>query len=132
MDNFFALPGGSVEFGESSVEAIEREMNEELGATVKVDRLVWVAENFFKYQDKECHEIGLYYLTEFTNDSKKFYNLDKFDGVEFEFNQDQQFKLHFEWVPIGNLKNFEIKPAFLKIGLLDIPNTTQVCVNRNS
>lgn len=132
MDDFFALAGGSVEFGESSTEAIEREMKEELGASVKIDRLVWVAENFFEYQDKECHEIGLYYLTEFTNESKKFYALDKFEGIESEFIQDQQFKLHFEWIALSDLKNFEIKPSFLKSALLDIPQSTQVRINRNS
>lgn len=132
MDNFFALAGGSVEFGESSVEAIEREMKEELGATVKVERLLWVAENFFEYQNTECHEIGLYYLALFTNESKKFYNLEKFEGVETEFIKHQQFKLHFEWIPKDKLKNFDIKPTFLKNALLNIPDATEVRVNRNS
>ncbi len=132
MDDFYALAGGSVEFGETSVEAIEREMKEELGATVKILRLVWVAENFFEYQTRECHEIGLYYLAEFTSDSKKFYSLDEFEGVESESIQDQQFKLHFKWISLDDLNNFEIKPTFLKTGLLDIPSTTQVRINRNS
>ncbi len=132
MDDFYTLAGGSVEFGESSTEAIDREMNEELGATVKVNRLVWVAENFFKYDRKDCQEIGLYYFVEFTGESKKFYNLDKFDGLETEFIKDQQIKLHFQWIPLNDLKDFDIKPAFLRSAILDIPSTTQVRINRNS
>lgn len=132
MDDFYTLPGGSVEFSESSLEAIDREIKEELGATVKIERLAWVVENFFEYWEKECHEIGLYYLTQFTGESKKFYDLNQFDGIEADFIKDKQFKLHFEWIDYENLKNFEIKPTFLKTALLDIPSATQVRINRNS
>lgn len=131
MDSFFTLAGGSVEFGESSIEAIQREMREELRATVKVERLIWVAENFFNYRDKDCHEIGLYYETKFTDDSLKFYNLNTFDGIESEFIVDQQFKLHFEWIPLEQIKNFDIRPAFLKKALLKIPHNTEVRGNRD-
>lgn len=35
---------------EPAEEALRREIQEELGEEIGVDRLVWVAENFFEYQ----------------------------------------------------------------------------------
>jgi ADP-ribose pyrophosphatase YjhB (NUDIX family) len=46
--DWWALPGGRVEMLEHSDEALKREMREELSTDVKVGRLVWVVENFFK------------------------------------------------------------------------------------
>ena len=44
-DLYWVLPGGAVEFGEKSDEALVREMNEELGASVRVVRPLWLMEN---------------------------------------------------------------------------------------
>src|SRR5688500_10937505 len=49
FDDFWALPGGGCEFFEESHVALKRELTEELNASVKVGRLLWVVENFFEY-----------------------------------------------------------------------------------
>lgn len=46
-DAFWTLPGGRGEFLEESAETLRREMLEEIGASVRVERLLWVVENSF-------------------------------------------------------------------------------------
>jgi ADP-ribose pyrophosphatase YjhB (NUDIX family) len=46
-DDFWALPGGRCQIGESSNLAIERELQEEMGVAVQATRLLWFVENFF-------------------------------------------------------------------------------------
>lgn len=131
MDSFFALPGGSVEFGETSLDAAKREMIEELGATVEVGRLLWVVENFFQYMDKDCHEIGLYYHVHFSGDSSKLNNLNEFVGTEEHFIKDRSFKLFFKWFDMNEVANLDIRPAFLKEALQKIPMHTEVIINQD-
>ncbi|HJT11380.1 MAG TPA: NUDIX domain-containing protein [Dongiaceae bacterium] len=49
-DSFWALPGGAVEQGEFSTDALAREMREELDIAVEIGRLVWIVENLFDYR----------------------------------------------------------------------------------
>jgi 8-oxo-dGTP pyrophosphatase MutT (NUDIX family) len=59
---FWTFPGGRAEIGETSDETLRREMIEELGVEVAVGRLLWMVENFFHYERRDWHELGLYYL----------------------------------------------------------------------
>jgi len=61
-DDFWVLPGGRVEFGESAEQALIREMREEIDLKVEIVRLLWWVENFFTYENKRYHEIALYFL----------------------------------------------------------------------
>lgn len=56
-DDFYAFPGGRVEMFESTEHTIIREMNEELGVDVTVDRLLWICEHFFTLNSNKYHEI---------------------------------------------------------------------------
>ena len=56
-DTGYAIPGGHVEFGETNVQTSEREFKEEIGADITVGTLKWVAEIFFPWGDKPCHQI---------------------------------------------------------------------------
>ena len=55
------LPGGRVELHEPSVEALKRELVEELGVEGRIGRLLYLAENFFDHEGRRMHEIGFYY-----------------------------------------------------------------------
>jgi ADP-ribose pyrophosphatase YjhB (NUDIX family) len=114
-DKHWSLPGGRVEILEDSQTSIKRELNEELGLDVKVNNLLWITENFFEYNNKDFHEIGLYYrvsLTEgkFTLSNEAFY------GEEGE-------SLIYKWSPISELNDFQLYPEFLKTSLKEIPST---------
>ena len=58
--DFFALPGGAIQTGESSAAAAQREWHEETGLRTAVTRCGTV-ENFFRFEGRECHEFGFFF-----------------------------------------------------------------------
>ena len=106
-DRSFAFPGGHVEFGETNAETLIREFKEEIGAEIKVHDLKWVAEIFFPWGSKPCHQICLYYMVEILNPE-----IPK-DGMFMasEHIERRKFDLEFHWVPIEDVKNLEIYPT---------------------
>ena len=60
-EDFWSLPGGRVEFFESSQETVVREMQEELGWSATAGGLQFYVENFFQYNHRRYHEISTYY-----------------------------------------------------------------------
>ena len=118
-DNFWTLPGGQVEIGESAQSALEREMLEELGAAVKVHNLVFVVENFFSYNAKVTHELGMYFLAEFESKSEFFLNTSRsYRGIETSIN------LEFKWFPKLELNAVELLPSFLAAELKNLSSST--------
>jgi 8-oxo-dGTP pyrophosphatase MutT (NUDIX family) len=65
-DDGAAFPiGGRVEFGESILESLRREVQEETGSEIATYRLVYVAENLFATQGGvQFHEYGWYFWVE--------------------------------------------------------------------
>lgn len=62
QEDAWDLPGGRVKMGEESGAAVQRNLAEDLGQEVIIDRLAWVAEKCLEEQGQRRHEIGLYYL----------------------------------------------------------------------
>ncbi len=63
---------------EKSVDAVKREIQEELGVEVNVDRMLWINENFFKEEtsEEQFHEVCIFYLVELKeNENPKAMNL---------------------------------------------------------
>jgi 8-oxo-dGTP pyrophosphatase MutT (NUDIX family) len=116
-DNHWSLPGGRVAIAEESKSSIKREFLEELNVEIKIERLVWIVENFFNYHGKDFHEIGLYYAVISAGDSIEFDNK-PFHGVEGE-------RLVFKWIPINELKNVELYPEFLRTAISNLPHNTE-------
>ena len=61
-DPFFTFLGGHVALGETVMEAVRREVEEEIGLQVAPSRLLYIAENFFTRGKGKLHELGYYFL----------------------------------------------------------------------
>jgi len=122
-DDFWVLVGGRVKMLESSECAIKREIGEELGGNIEVNRLLWIVENFFKYKEKDYHEILTIYLIDFEKESWVMNQQDSFNGLEGE-------RLIYKWFNFNELYNLNIKPSFLKEKLLFLPNLPTHIIHR--
>jgi 8-oxo-dGTP pyrophosphatase MutT (NUDIX family) len=61
---FHRLIGGGVELGERSVDAVVREIGEELGTTLLQPRLLGVLESIFVFEGEPRHEVVFVYTGE--------------------------------------------------------------------
>ena len=107
---FYCLPGGHVELGEDTNQAILREMEEELGYAVKIQKLVSINQNFFNGVDgKKFHEIGFYYIVNAVDESK----INLSDYVREELDKGTIQHLDFKWFTKEELKKIDFRPAFV-------------------
>ena len=72
----YTLPGGRVKEGETTAEAIKREVTEEMGQNIKIIKPVSFMENLFTMDGKKYHEILLTYEIEFLD--KTIYEKEKY------------------------------------------------------
>ncbi|OZG71846.1 NTP pyrophosphohydrolase [Hahella sp. CCB-MM4] len=117
-DDFWALPGGRVEFFETSEDTIVRELREELGVESSIDRHLWYVENFFNYKGTKFHEVANYFLASFKCEPQVSTEVD-FAGIEKDVD------LIFRWVPIAKLGEYVLKPEFLIAGIQNLPTSVE-------
>lgn len=109
-NTFYCLPGGHVELGEDTDTAVKREMKEELGYDIKINKLVAINQNFFSTESgKPLHEIGFYYLVNAVNQSD--INTNDYEREELDKGKIQHLK--FKWFTQEELKQIDFKPAFI-------------------
>lgn len=118
---YFYLPGGRVAMNELSEDAIIREIKEELNVEVKVNRILWVNENFFheEYCDENFHEICFYYLLDLIDNEL----LNK--GEEFIFKEKGENIHTFYWKDINKISDLNIYPQFIKSKILQVPKVIE-------
>ena len=119
-DDFWTLPGGTIEPGERSDEALCREIDEELHLAVRAVRLLWVVENRFTYVGRRFHEIGFYWLLDVPEQAWSGQRWPEHGG-EFEMIEPG---IIFRWAPVSDLGSIRIKPNFLPQGIAALPVTT--------
>ena len=109
MNNgIYCCPGGHIKIGESSKNAVKREILEETEINVNVEYPIAFIENFFTRKNKDqVHEISLYYLVNSLNDI-----LLK-DHIVEEIDDGIVKQLEFKWINIEDLDKFNFQPKIL-------------------
>ena len=128
--DFWVLPGGGIKMFESSEEAIKREFQEEIGVSIKVERLLWIVENSFELDGQKYHALELTFLVSpLDSDNKLLQN--EFIGLEDDlamtenyvgrYKDQSELKLTFRWFDPKDLDTITIKPDIYHEALKSIP-----------
>ncbi|NLB66001.1 MAG: NUDIX domain-containing protein [Lentisphaerae bacterium] len=101
------LPGGHVDWGEDSAQALRREWREELGADCRVGRLLGVVEQVYDAREGRVSEISLVFAV-----------------ASDELPEDRppaarEEHLAFEWMPLEQVGESELLPRALAESLAD-------------
>ncbi len=115
-DNY-CLPGGGVHFLESSEEAIIREIKEETGLDVKVDKCVSTIENMFENQGIKFHEIYFIYRGSFIDDIDTSKVIENIEGKPIKYG----------FVDLDKIDEYKILPVVTHD---IIKNNTSHIINR--
>ena len=110
--------GGRIKFGETAEEAVVREILEETGVKMEIDRLRFVHENYF-YGDaptnlgKLIYEISFFFYMKVPRD---------FTPVSESFTEDQS-KEYLKWVSLD--EDIKMYPTFFRLELQNPENTVK-------
>ncbi|WP_084688086.1 NUDIX hydrolase [Paraburkholderia oxyphila] len=107
-DDFWYLPGGRVEPGEHAAQTVIREIQEEVGASIHVEKTLCIAENFFSHNGQPYHEIGLYFIARLEAGSPLL------DLTVSHHGSEGSKRLTFSWVARQRLSEIEVRPVFLR------------------
>ena len=69
------IPGGRIRIGERSIDALKREIMEEMDILLVDDKIIYkkTMENFFTFDGKKCHEI--FFIYEYIVDDEDYQTL---------------------------------------------------------
>ena len=127
-DTHWALPGGRMEQGETSGEALLREMQEELLQVVEVGPLGFVVESFFPHQGRQFHEVGLFHRMVVPDAFPRLLN------TVCHTIEDGGVSVEFAWLPADptSLAAAQVNPAPLRPHLAAAPAGVMHLVNRET
>ena len=104
--DFTTLPGGRIKALESSKEGLRREMLEEMGIEININKLKMksLLENFFEYNGVKYHEVYILYSLKVSKNDKKYYDNKK--------NIDSE-QSYYRWIKKDKLKEVNLLPEVL-------------------
>jgi len=104
LQSHYYSVGGKVKWGETSQEAVIREVFEETGIWMEVKRLAFIHENFFGENGTPHHEISFYYLMEECD----------LDDLVVSSITSEGFHETLHWLSEDELNQHEIYPEFFR------------------
>lgn len=120
---YYYTVGGRVRFGETSAQAVVREVWEETATRFAVERLLFVHENFFVWEldDRPCHEVSLYYLMS---------PPDNWDLTCATYGENGG-RESLRWLPMDRLGEYQLFPSFLPAELPGLSQEVRHYVTRD-
>lgn len=97
------LVGGKVHEYEESIDALKREVKEELGWSLIDISLLAISEELVHDKGLNHHQINLIYKAIYTGDIKE----QEFHGLEGEW-------IRFKWIDVEKIENYKIYPTKIK------------------
>jgi len=109
---YWVLPGGRLEYGESFEECAVREMKEETGLEVAVDDFVFLSEAIAP--DRSRHIVNVYLTAHVTGGILKL--------------GDEPVLAAVDYMPIKDLESLTLFPPVGKIVIDSLPSSTKGCI----
>ena len=114
--NYYHIPGGHIEIGEDSEQALIREIKEEIGCNVQKANLFAIQENFWIRDDKKCHGIEFYYIVQ----PQELLPMKNYEKIEID--KGEKKLLEFKWVTYDELRNIDLRPINIRDMLINKEN----------
>ena len=111
---YYYTVGGRVHFNETTEETVVREVREEIGVDLQIDRFLFFQEQFFdgKVTGTHIHELGVYYLMK---DSPALENLECHSVTARGVSEE------LLWVPLEEIGSYYIVPESIAARLTSLP-----------
>ena len=103
--DYYNIPGGRCKIGESSLNAVKREIEEEVGILEEDYKLIYILENFFSENNLSTHEL-LYIYTIVLPSNHPLYHKNEFA------TNDNKKEINY-WISKDEIINLKLKPDVL-------------------